>query len=66
MMVESKLSMVTCLLMVRWVIGLIPHGEPIELFHIPVSMTGVKKGHSMWYPVWDGEYKRILAANWEE
>ena len=26
-----------CLLMVRWVIGWIPHGGPIELFLVPVS-----------------------------
>ena len=33
--------MVECLLMVQWVIRLIHHGGPIELFLIPASVTKV-------------------------
>ena len=33
--------MVEWLLMVRWVIGSIPHGGPIELFLIPAKGCGM-------------------------
>ena len=34
---ERLTSMVEHLLMVRWVIGSIPHGGPVQLFPIPAS-----------------------------
>ena len=40
--------------MMRWVVGSIPHGRPIELF----LTTGLTKTY-----LWDGAYKRPLAAN---
>ena len=42
----------------RWVVGSILRGRPIELFLVLVndSMTGL----------WDGAYKRTLAANRKE
>ena len=50
-MVESRL-------MVRWVVGYIPHGGPTELF---------LKGRGMIYPVFVFDaYKRYLAANRKE
>ena len=45
-------------LIVRWVVGSIAHGEPIELFLVPASVT--RRG--MCYP-WLGAYKRSVAAN---
>ena len=36
---EICISVVEHLLMVRWVIGSITHGGPIELFHIPYKRT---------------------------
>ena len=43
-------------LMVRWVVGSIPHGGPSELFLV----TGVI------YCLWDGAHKRTLIANRKE
>ena len=38
--------------MVRWVVGSIPHGGPIELFLVPASTPQlVNKGHDMCCPV---------------
>ena len=51
--------------MVRWVIGLILHGGPIELFLIPASNPQQRP----WYVLsclWDDAYKRTLAANRKE
>ena len=42
--------------MVQWVVGSIPHGGPIELFLVPASAP----------QLWDGAYKRTLAANQKE
>ena len=38
--------------MVRWVIGLILHGGPIELFLIPVLHDWCNTGHGMCYSVY--------------
>ena len=55
-------------LMVRWVVGSIPSwGGPIEPFFVPsVLHDWCNKGRGMCYPVWDGAYKRTLAANRKE
>ena len=38
--------------MVRWIVGSITHGEPIELFLVPASAPRcVNKGRGMNYPV---------------
>ena len=48
------ITMVEHPLMVRWVIGLIPHGGPIELFLVPASAPKlVNKGRGMYYPAYD-------------
>ena len=42
--------------------------EPIELFLVPASAPRLVK-QRQWYVLsclWDGEYKRTLAANWKE
>ena len=60
--------MVKCLLLVQWVIRLIPHGGPIELFLIPDSTPRLVK-QWLWYVLscmWDGAYKITLAANRKE
>ena len=45
-------SVVKHLLMMRWVLGSILHGEPIELFLVPASAPWrYTKGGSMYYPV---------------
>ena len=51
--------------MVRSVVGLILHGvDPLSYFSFqPVLNDWCNKGHGMCYPVWDGAYKRTLAAN---
>ena len=42
-------------------------GGPIELFLVqPVLHDWCTKGRGMCYPVWDGAYKRTLAANRKE
>ena len=48
---------------VRWVVGLVPQGGPIELFLFPVYAftTGVTP-----FCLWDGAYKRTLAVNPKE
>ena len=54
--------------MLRWVIRSILHGEPIELFLVPASAARLLKQRP-WYVLsclWDGAYKRTLAANWKE
>ena len=51
--------------MVRWVVGSILHGGPIELFVIPASAPRLVQ-QRLWYVVsclWDDAYKRTLAAN---
>ena len=54
--------------MVRWVVGSILHGGPIDLFFVrECSTTGVTK--ALWerdVAPWDGAYKRTLAANRKE
>ena len=43
-------------------------GGPIELFLVPASVPRLVKQRP-WYVVsclWDGAYKRIPAANWNE
>ena len=51
-------------LMVRWVVGSIPHGGPIELFLVPASSPtfGVTKVVYALSCLWNGAYKRTLAA----
>ena len=53
---------------VRWVVGSILHGGTIELFLIPAS-TPQLVYQILWYVLsclWNGEYKRNLAANQKE
>ena len=51
--------MIEHLLMVQCVVGLIPHGRPIELFIIPASAPQL-----MYYSLlWCGSYKRYQAPN---
>ena len=55
-------------LKVRWVIGSILHGGPIELFLVPASAPRLVKQRP-WYVLsclLDGVYKRTLAANRKE
>ena len=57
--------MVEHLLMVQSVIGSIPHGGTIQLFLFPASASV----QTLWYVLsylWDGAYKRSLAANQKE
>ena len=49
------------MLILQWTIGLIPHGGPIEIFPIPVSAA--QKLCFVFSCLWDGAYKRCLAAN---
>ena len=54
--------------MVRWVVGSILHGGPIELFLVPASDPRLVK-QIPWYVLsclWDDAYKRTLAANQKE
>ena len=46
--------------MVRWVVGSILHGGPIELFLVPASIPRLVYALSC---LWDDAYKRTLAAN---
>ena len=49
--------------LVRCVVGSIVHGGPIELFLVPASAP------RSWYvpsSLWDGAYKRTIAANRKE
>ena len=51
--------------MVRWVVGSILHGGSIELLLVPASAPRLVQQRP-WYVVsclWDGAYKRTLAAN---
>ena len=50
--------------MVRWVVGSILHGEPIELFLVPAS--GITMAVVCVIMLWDGAYKRTIAANRKE
>ena len=57
-----------CSLMVRWVVGLILHGGPIELVPVPASAPRLVQ-QRLWYVLsclWDGAYKRTLAVNRKE
>ena len=50
-------------LMVRWVVGSILHGGPIELFPVPTSAP------RLWYVLfclWDDAYKRTLVGDRKE
>ena len=39
--------------MVQWVVGSIPNGGPIEIFHVPPVLHDWRnKGHGMCYPVY--------------
>ena len=67
---HKKKNMVECLLMMQWVVGLILHGGPLELFFFCSSLcpkTGVTKVtvstilSGMLYIK-----KKNLAANWKE
>ena len=51
-------------LMVRWIVGLILHGGPIELFLIPASTPQLAL--YVLSCLWDVAYKRFLAANQKE
>ena len=56
---ELDTSMIEHLLMVQCVVGLIPHGRPIELFIIPASALQL-----VYYSLlWCGSYKRSQAPN---
>ena len=51
--------------MVQWIVGLILHGGPIELFLVPASAPRLVQQRP-WYVLsclWDGAYKRSIAAN---
>ena len=54
--------MVECPLMVQWVIGSIPYGEPNELFLFqPVLHNWCNKGNGMYYPFsWMVHVKDLL------
>ena len=54
--------------MVQWVVRLIPHDRPIELFIIPASSPQLVQQRPWYVPfyLWDGAYNRSLAANWKE
>ena len=54
--------------MARWVFGSIPHGIPIELFLLPVSVPRLVQ-EMPWYVLsclWDYVYKMISDANQKE
>ena len=54
--------------MVQWVVGSILHGGPIDLFLVPASAPRLVYQRP-WYVLsrlWDGAYKRTLAADWKE
>ena len=51
-------SVVVRPLMVRWVVGSIPDSGSIELFLVSASVP-----QSCPFCLWDGAYKRSLAAN---
>ena len=54
--------------MVRWVVGCILHGGPIELFLIPATAPRLVLQRP-WYVLsclWDDAYKRTLAVNQKE
>ena len=48
------------------VVGSIPHCGPIELLFELVLNNWCHKSHSMLFCLWDGVYKRSLAANHKE
>ena len=54
--------------MVQCVIGSNLHGGPIELILIPASTQRlvVTKAVVCVMQLWDGAYKRTLAANWKD
>ena len=57
-----------CLLMVRWVVGSILHGGPIQLFLVPVGAPR-RVYQRLWDVLsclWDGVYKRTLVVNRKE
>ena len=65
---SSLLTMVEHPFVVRWVVGLIPRGGTTELFLIPASAPRLVQ-QRLWYVLsclWDGAYKRTLAANRKE
>ena len=47
--------------MVQWVVGSILHDGPTELFFVPASAIT-----TVFSCLWNGEYKRTLAANQTE
>ena len=54
--------------MVRWVVGSILHGGPIELFLVPASAPRLVQQRP-WYVLsclWDGAYKGTLDVNRKE
>ena len=54
--------------MVRWIVRLILHGGPTELFLVPASAPQLVQ-QRQWYVLsclWDGAYKRTLDANRKE
>ena len=57
--------MVEHLLMVQSVIGSIPHGGPIQIFLFPASASVQRLWYVLSY-LWNGAYKRSLAANQKE
>ena len=55
-------------LMVRWIVGSILHGGSTELFLIPASAPRLVQQRPCYVLscLWDGAYKRTLAANRKE
>ena len=54
--------------MVRWIIGSILYGGPIEIYLVPASAPRLVQ-QRLWYVLsclWDGAYKRTIAANRKE
>ena len=54
--------------MVWWIVESIPLGGPIELFLVPTSATHLMSERPCYILplLWNGAYKRYLAANWKE
>ena len=61
--------MVEHFLMVRWVVGSVPHGGPIEQFLVVASAPQLLFIKTLTYVLsclWHGAYKVTLAANQKE
>ena len=51
-------------LMMRSIVGSIPHGEPVKIFLVPVSAPRLVLQWPLYalFCMWDGAYKRTLAV----